>query len=404
MKKLMTVMGMAFAMVDGAFANVGVFNGSGQTPIVEKTDAVQMVEEEVLMTPRKAKGPVTASCRNLDPMDYRCTFKLRNLKNEAVELQVGFPLNIETYRMKGVHAEDVEKLVESFNFSARSGNEKFKVRFVPQDKEKKFSKLFLWTMKFAAHEERTLFVSYTMEGYLGLYYTLSADMQKGDVDDLCKIDGGLLVGLFESGIGEVHMYVTGTGSCWAGDIQKATFKYFPQDFEAYLAKRGALDETEEERKQRQEEKGKRGKDAGNSSKGVRNLLKPECRLVRYWHPSPGKWTRKDDGAGRFHYELTFTPFRPSKDDSIILGYVAPPMPTEPDDVDILEDMVREFVKSNGGNEKQYLRDVKDVVLEFYGIKTGNTRIAPFIDKQCWRGQESPGRPSIALKKRLEEKR
>ena len=404
MKKLMTVMGMAFAMVDGAFANVGVFNGSGQTPIVEKTDAVQMVEEEVLMTPRKAKGPVTASCRNLDPMDYRCTFKLRNLKNEAVELQVGFPLNIETYRMKGVHAEDVEKLVESFNFSARSGNEKFKVRFVPQDKEKKFSKLFLWTMKFAAHEERTLFVSYTMEGYLGLYYTLSADMQKGDVDDLCKIDGGLLAGLFKTGIGEVHMYVTGTGSCWAGDIQKATFKYFPQDFEAYLAKRGALDETEEERKQRQEEKGKRGKEARNSSRGVRNLLKPECHLVRCWHPSPGKWTRKDDGAGRFHYELTFTPFRPSKDDSIILGYVAPPMPTEPDDVDILEDMVREFVKSNGGNEKQYLRDVKDVVLEFYGIKTGNTRIAPFIDKQCWRGQESPGRPSIALKKRLEEKR
>ena len=404
MKKLMKVMGMALAMLDGAYANVGVFNGSGQTPIVEKTDAVQMVEEEVLMTPRKAKGPVTGSCRNFDPMDYRCTFKLRNLKDEAVELQVGFPLDIETYRMKGVHAEDVGKLVESFNFSAYSGNEKFKVRFVPQDKEKKFSKLFLWTMKFAAHEERTLFVSYTMEGYLGLYYTLSADMQKGDVDDLCKIDGGLLVGLFETGIGEVHMYVTGTGSCWAGDIQKATFKYFPQDFEAYLAKRGALDETEEERKQRQEEKGKRGKEARNSSRGVRNLLKPECRLVRCWHPSPDKWTRKDDGAGRFHYELTFKPFRPSKDDSIILGYVAPPMPTEPDDVDILEDVVREFVKSNGGNEKQYLRDVKDVVLEFYGIKTGNMRIAPFIDKQCWKGQESPGQPSMALRKRLEEKK
>ena len=404
MKKLMKVMGMAFAMLDGAYANVGVFNGSGQTPIVEKTDAVQMVEEEVLMTPRKAKGPVTGSCRNFDPMDYCCTFKLRNLKDEAVELQVGFPLDIETYRMKGVHAEDVGKLVKSFNFSARSGNETFKVRYVPQDKEKKFSKLFLWTMKFAAHEEQTLVVSYTMEGYLGLspVVTLGA---KDEVEDLREIDDGLLFHSFAFGIGEAHTYVTGTGSCWAGDIQKATFKYFPQDFEVYLAKRGALDETEEERKQRQEEKDKRGKEARNkSSKGMRNLLRPECRLVRYWHPSPDKWTRKDDGAGRFHYELTFTSFRPSKDDSIILGYVAPPMPTEPDDVDILEDEVREFVKSYGGNEKQYLRDVKDVVLEFYGIKTGNTRIAPFIDKQCWKGQESPGQPSMALKKRLEEKR
>jgi hypothetical protein len=336
-------------------------------------------------------------------MDYRCTFKLRNLKDESVELQVGFPLDIETYRMKGVHAEDVGKLVESFNFSAYSGNEKFKVRFVPQDKEKKFSKLFLWTMKFAAHEEQTLVVSYTMEGYLGLSPVVTLDA-KDEVEDLRDIDDGLLFRSFAFGIGEAHIYVTGTGSCWAGDIQKATFKYFPQDFEAYLAKRGALDETEEERKQRQEEKGKRGKEARNSSKGVRYLLKPECRLVRCWHPSPDKWTRKDDGAGRFHYELAFTPFRPSEDDSIILGYVAPPMPTELDDVDILEDVVREFVKSNGGNEKEYLRDVKDVVLEFYGIKTGNTRIAPFIDKQCWKGQELPGQPSMALRKRLEEKR
>ena len=404
MKKLMKVMGMALAMLDGAYANVGVFNGSGQTPIAEKTDAVQMVEEEVLMTPRRAKGPVTGSCRNLDPMDYRCTFKLRNLKDEAVELQVGFPLDIETYRMKGVHAEDVGKLVESFNFSAYSGNEKFKVRFVPQDKEKKFSKLFLWTMKFAAHEERTLFVSYTMEGYLGLSPVVTLDA-KDEVEDLQDIDDGLLFRSFAFGIGEAHIYVTGTGSCWAGVIQKATFKYFPQDFEAYLAKRGALDETEDERNLRQEEKGKRGKEARKkSSKGMRNLLKPGCRLVRYWHPSPDKWTRKDDGAGRFHYELAFTPFRPSKDDSIILGYVAPPMPTEPDDVDILEDEVREFVKSYGGHEKQYLRDVKDIVLEFYGIKTGNTRIAPFIDKQCWKGQELPGQPSMALRKRLEEKR
>ena len=223
MKKLMKVMGMALAMLDGAYANVGVFNGSGQTPIVEKTDAVQMVEEEVLMTPRKARGPVTGSCRNFDPMDYRCTFKLRNLKDESVELQVGFPLDIETYRMKGVHAEDVGKLVESFNFSAYSGNEKFKVRFVPQDKEKKFSKLFLWPMKFAAHEEQTLVVSYTMEGYLGLSPVVTLDA-KDEVEDLQDIDDGLLFFSFAFGIGEAHTYVTGTGSCWAGDIQKATFK------------------------------------------------------------------------------------------------------------------------------------------------------------------------------------
>ena len=44
-----------------AWANVGVFSGSGQTPIVEKTDAIQMVEEVVVMTPRAADGPVGTS-------------------------------------------------------------------------------------------------------------------------------------------------------------------------------------------------------------------------------------------------------------------------------------------------------------------------------------------------------
>ena len=54
-----------------AWANVGVFSGSGQTPIVEKTDAIQMVEEVVVMTPRAADGPMGTSCNNQDTMDAK---------------------------------------------------------------------------------------------------------------------------------------------------------------------------------------------------------------------------------------------------------------------------------------------------------------------------------------------
>lgn len=395
MKKLMMACGAAVAAIGGALANVGVFNGSGQTPIVEETDAVQMVEEEVVMTPRKAKGPVTTNCSILDPMDYHCTFKLRNLKDEPVELQVGFPLDIETYRMKGVHAEDVGKLVESFNFSAHSGNEKFNVRFVPQDEEKRFSKLFLWTMKFAPKEERTLVVSYTMEGYLGLHPTLSNRDMLNAPESLRSIDGGML-SMFTTGIGESHVYVTGTGSCWAGDIEKATFKYYPQDFEEYLAKRGAYVETKADRKERlARRKEKRG--------DMKGLLKPDVRMVRCWDPAPDKWTRVDDGEGRFHYELKYFPiFRPSRKDAISLGYVAPPMPTELDDVDVLEAAVRRFTKARGGEEEQYMRDAKDVVLEFYGVKTGNERIEPFVKAQCWWGQEPSMKLSGVLRTRLEK--
>ena len=388
-KRIMFIVG-ALAVIGNAPANVGVFNGSGQTPIVEKTDAIQMVEEEVVMTPRKARGPVTTGCANLDPMDYRCTFKLRNLKDEPVELQVGFPLDIESYRMPGTAADDAGKLVERFNFTARCGGEKFNVRFVPEDVEKRFSKLFLWTMKFAAKEERVLVVSYTMEGYFGLYHTF-ASRNKRDAKAAMRnidIDGGLLK-MFATGIGEVHMYVTGTGSCWAGEIEKATFKYYAQDFEAYLARRGAYDETRNERRKRLQALKKR-------SASAKNLLKPDCRMVRSWNPPPDKWTRIDDDDGRFHYELQMAPFRPAADDSIVMGYVAPPMPTEAGDVDLVEGLVRKFVESRGGDEKQYLRDAKDVVLEFYGVKTGNERIMPFVKTQCWHGQPAHTPPDEKL--------
>ena len=390
MKKL--VLGVVGAASFSIFANVGVFNGSGQTPIAEKTDAIQMVEEEVVMTPRKAQGPVTTACENLDPMDYRCTFLLRNLKSTPVELQVGFPLDLEPYRMSSKSAEDVEELVALFNFTARRGNEKFQVRFVPYDKEKHFSKLFLWTMKFAPNEEQTLVISYTMEGYLGLDSTYRANSRESrdDVDT-----DSLLTTLFDVGIGEAHIYVTGTATCWAGEIEKATFKYYSQEFESYLAKRGAYDETDEDRKNR----------LAALSKKVANmllLLKPDIRMVRNWSPTPEKWMRKDDGNGRFHYEMTFAPFRPSKGDSIQLRYVAPPMPTEPDEVAIIDESVRKISKAKGDQAKQYLRDAKDVVLEFYGIKTDNPRIATFVRSQCWSGQDRSDKLSPALRKRLEK--
>ena len=283
MNRLMITLGVALAVASSSFGNVGVFKGSGQTPIVDKTDAVQMVEEEVVMTPRKAKGPVTVRCNNLDPMDYHCTFKLRNLKNEPVEIQVGFPLDTDSHGLSDKSADDVKELVSSFSFSARCGNEQFDVRFTPADKGKRFSKLFLWIMRFAPLEERTLVVSYSLDGYLGLGYVF-AELDSQDVESMksvLSIDDGLLT-MFSQGNSECHSYVTGTGACWAGTIEKAVFKYYPQEFEAYLARRGSYDESEADRKERLAELKKEDK------KGVRSLLKPDSRMVRRWQPAPDK--------------------------------------------------------------------------------------------------------------------
>ena len=78
------------------------------------------------------------------------------------------------------------------------------------------------------------------------------------------------------------------------------------------------------------------------------------------------------------------------------------MPTDTDDVAMIEWIVHKFVESSGGDEEQYSRDAKDVVLEFYGVKTGNSRIAPFLKAQCWWGQNPAAMPDKAVVKRLME--
>ena len=88
MKNLLTH-SLLFLVFISCFGNAGVFRGSGQTPTMEKTDQIQMVEEEIIMIPHRGNYPVDTSCRNLDKMDFRCRFILRNLTDKKVVLPVG---------------------------------------------------------------------------------------------------------------------------------------------------------------------------------------------------------------------------------------------------------------------------------------------------------------------------
>ena len=64
MKKLLSATLMFAAAC--CFGNAGVFRGSGQTPVLEKSSEIQMVEELVEMRPRRGYYPVDTSCRNLE--------------------------------------------------------------------------------------------------------------------------------------------------------------------------------------------------------------------------------------------------------------------------------------------------------------------------------------------------
>ena len=366
-----------------ALGNVGVFRGSGQTPVVEKTDAVQLVEEEVTMRPREGTHPIDLSASNSDPMDFECRFLLRNLTDEEVHLQVGFPLDAEDGGAWSAKEEDVAELVEEFRFSARTNGGACEVRFVPFDRDRKFSKLFLWDMSFAPREEVELAVEYRMGGYFGLgpCETLTGENPWTVLEDYENENWAAK--LFFMGIAEGHFYVTGTASCWAGEVERAVFRYHPQEFEDYLRARSAFEESPEQRAGREESLA--DFDPGDSWV----LLKPELPMVRNWLPNENEWTRVDDGDGRWHLEWSQAPFKPSVRAGIAFFYVAPPMPTAPEDAGRLVAIANALGVS--------ARDICDICREFYGVETGNERIREFVRRQCWHDtQWRPGAPEGLL--------
>ena len=370
------MMWAVFAAALSLWGNVGVFRGSGQTLVLEKSAEVQMVEEEVVMRPRRGDFPVDDSLRNLDRMDFSCRFLLRNLADKPVKLSVGwFPVFTEG----GSSPVSGKAALKRFRFVARTKDRTFPVRFVPQDKERKFRNIFLWEMSFAPKEEVTLFVTYTMEDYRGLAVTL-----KGQKFDRPYLDryGEFCILAF----GQYQFYVTGTGSCWAGKIEKAVFRYYPFAFEEHLKKRGAFDESAEARKRRMEDIKKHPDDYS------RRLGSPK-RFLRVWTPAPAEW-KLVPGKKRneeSYLELVKAPFTPSPGDKITIGYVFPLLPENIEDFEAYCTSLKKNLEIM--NKIPFTpalrRELADIVLESYGIETGNPAIREYLKEQDWYPVKNP---------------
>ena len=70
-----------FAVSVSAFANAGIFRGNGRTVVMDSSNKIQMVEEEVVMIPMRGNYPVDSSCRNLDPMTFHSDSPPEQRKN-----------------------------------------------------------------------------------------------------------------------------------------------------------------------------------------------------------------------------------------------------------------------------------------------------------------------------------
>ena len=332
MKKYLSLL-FLFGVLANCYGNAGVFRGSGQTPILEKTADIQMAEEEITMRPRRGNYPVDTSCRNLDKMDFRCRFLLRNLTDKKVVLQVGFPLTAEGMLPDNGKDIDQSRIIAHYGFIAGTRKKTFPVRYAPWDKKRKFSRLFLWEMTFEPKQEIELLVNYTMEGYLGL----GSARRNRHWKKRKKYQCGYLEFLAE-GISQGQYYVTETGSSWAGKIEKAVFRYYPYEFEEYLARRGAWEETPAKRKQRLAEIRKH-------PGSFNYIFPPEMPVVRIWNPGYEQWQAKQGKyPGDRWLELVFQPFQPQKKDNIEIGYAFVLIPVNAEQFELFCDTLKTYLE------------------------------------------------------------
>lgn len=421
MKKIALVLLTAFAMAETLFANAGIFDGIGGNLTLTQSAEIQMVSEKIVMTPMRAPFPVDGGARGVDLMRYYCLFKLKNLTDKTVSVQVGFPLQSETIwsekDKKTYHQADI---AARFNFIAGTAKEIYPVRFEAADKDKKFRKLFLWTMTFAPKEEIDLTVTYTMNGYFGM-----GSLQKPSQDKKTKEYRRPYLASLSGCLVQMFGYVTETGNSWAGEIERAEFELCSAEFEAYLSRRGPLEVNPDQEAKELEQKKKslhefaeklrsegRLKNDPNYEQDMLEKWKEQRKngpqkflahdFLRILEPETG-WKKVEEPRRNPCLKLEYAPFQAGP--GLTVKYFFTMIPDTPEKFDAMLDTIRKELEAKAKRKpdaEQYdlesvRKNLADAILEFYGVEIGNKEIRDFLDDQIWYPVKTPPPLSPGLK-------
>ncbi|MCK6459729.1 MAG: DUF4424 domain-containing protein [Planctomycetes bacterium] len=317
-------------------ANAGIFSGSGHTVELVKTEEIQLVSEEVTIVPSRARWRFDGG-GGMDRVEYYCKFKLRNLTDERVEVQVGFPLDSQFMKQPYDPKEhDEEDLILTYQFMARDKEKTYHVRYAPGDGD--LRSIFLWDMAFAPGETRDLAVLYEMPISMGLGTTAIA---RGEYAKPWYVHA-------EFALVESFRYVTRTGRSWAGEVEKATFEVALPGFESYVRERGFF-EDEESRS--------------------RKALPKRPRVFR--RIAPSGWREGERSiVWEFEGEVPEGP--------LAVAFYVTVLPTVPEDVPA-------FAKAMLGEKPaaEDLSDLKEILLATYGVAPKTPRVLEFVSRQIW---------------------
>lgn len=374
-------------------ANAGIFDGGGSTLRLGNTDQIQMKSEIVEIRFRPADGLVTGSGKHRDVAEYRCYFILENLSDETITAQIGFPLITDTQRP--LEEKVARRILERREFSAKSGDTVFRTEYVPESDQGEFGSVFIWEMEFPPRSTVPLEVSYQLFGYIGAWSTRNdpRDFENDYIENpyLATLEGAFV---------QSYPYVTRTGQSWAEEIEEATFIVHHEEFLRHLQERGAFEEDPNKPREFMNEE-IRARYAVLSSGAV------------YLNFSGGEWALDESGKC---FVLHEKPFSAAED--IEVSFVFSILPKNSEALEILlariqsqyekdresaNRIISEVLENSSERDRnrqvlfqerwdkglsepfgaRQRKNVADVILEFYGIKTNNPAIENFLNHQSW---------------------
>jgi hypothetical protein len=344
-----------------AAADAGVFTGNGQNLRQISSKSIQLVSIDVSIMLGRGPFLFDSTVPGMDRTEYECKFVLRNLTEKAEDVQVGFPIDSQFARSseRDTTEEAEQNWVLEYAFIALDQKNTYHVRFVrrkPGKGPNEYGAIFVWNMNFTPHETKTLRVQYHIPISMGLTSTERDEMAEKSSQTAAFSQELTTIAQLE-----IAGYITATGSSWARNVEKATFRVYTQLFEKYLDRRGLFEQTSED-------------------------LKPEeAAQFKVSFPVQDPWwfrEIKPNGwkAIKGGIQWQYQDYKPK--DPISIAYYMTQFPKRADEVDAFVDRFVQAIPPEDSVRAE-LEKLRQVLLATYGKQPQNPDVRSFASAQRW---------------------
>jgi len=319
------------------------------------------VSIDVTIVPGRGPFLFDGTVPGMDQVQYGCKFVLRNLTDKAEDVRVGFPVDSQFARdaePKPAKESDLNWVLE-YGFIALDEKATYRVQFVrrkPGPGPNDFGAVFIWNMKFAPHETKTLRVQYHIPMSMGLV-TTERDEKASRSARAEAFSQELLV------ISQLEFagYITSTGSSWAGNVETATFTVYTKPFENYIDRRGITEQNKSEMSSQ------------DSASFESNF--PVQHPWWFREIKPVDWKPVDGGV-----QWQYRNFKPKE--SITISYYQTQLPRNSDEVDAFVDRFLKYLPP-GDSVTTELTKIRELFLATYGEEPDDPAVRAFASEQRW---------------------